>query len=84
METEAFEKAMASVLEIGATQPIALMCAEANVRRCHRWLISDWLHVRGFEVRHISSRSHSEPHVLTEFARLDGTRIVYDGRRKEA
>ncbi len=79
METEAFEKAMAGVLEIATKEPVALMCAEANVERCHRWLISDWLHVRGIEVRHISSSAPTTLHVFTDFARLEGTRIIYDG-----
>ena len=79
METASFERAMDEVLEIAANQSVALMCAEANVERCHRWLISDWLQVRGIEVRHISSDAPTAPHVLTDFARLEGTRIIYDG-----
>ena len=79
METESFEKAMAGVMEIAGTQSVALMCAEANVERCHRWLIADWLYVRGIEVRHISATGPAVTHALTSFARVEGTRIIYDG-----
>lgn len=82
METDSFERAMAEVLEIASKETVALMCAEASAERCHRWLISDWLHVRGIEVRHISSGpTAAAPHVFTGFARLEGTRIVYDGQQ---
>jgi hypothetical protein len=45
--------------------------------RCHRSLVSDALLVRGVEVRHILGASRSEPHRLTAFARVEGTRITY-------
>jgi uncharacterized protein (DUF488 family) len=55
------------------------MCAEAVPWRCHRSLIADALLVRGIPVLHIMSASHAEPHHLTPFAQVDGTRITYPG-----
>jgi uncharacterized protein (DUF488 family) len=57
----------------------AIMCAEAVPWRCHRSLIADALLVRGIPVLHIMSASHAEPHHLTPFAHVEGTRITYPG-----
>ncbi len=62
----------------------ALMCAEADWRRCHRRLLSDALGVGGWRVRHILPRrpdgeagGHREPHPLTPFLVVDRGRIAY-------
>jgi uncharacterized protein (DUF488 family) len=55
------------------------MCAEAVPWRCHRQLLADALVVRGVEVRHVTGPSAPSAHRLTPFARVDGTRLVYDG-----
>jgi uncharacterized protein (DUF488 family) len=83
METAEFEAAMAEVLRLSADHRVAVMCAEARVDRCHRRLVSDGLLARGVEVRHITSKTRAVPHTLTPFARLEGTRVIYDGGQPE-
>ena len=54
------------------------MCAEALPWRCHRSLIADALIVRGWSVREILSPREARERKLPEFARRDGTRVIYD------
>jgi uncharacterized protein (DUF488 family) len=79
METAEFAAALEEVLARARTDTVALMCAEAVPWRCHRQLVADALLARGVEVVHIRDRTRSEPHRLTPFARVEGTRVVYDG-----
>jgi hypothetical protein len=53
------------------------MCAESVPWRCHRSLIADALLVRGIAVCEISSAVRARPLVLTPWARVEGTHIVY-------
>lgn len=76
MLTPACEAILAEIQGLGASQRIALMCAEAVPWRCHRQLLADAFLVRGFAVRHILD-DRCEAHRLPPFARPDGTRIVY-------
>ena len=77
MQTADFEAAVNDLLLACKQQVTALMCAEAVPWRCHRSLIADALTVRGVEVRHIMSRDKWQPHKLTAFAQVEGTRITY-------
>lgn len=77
MRTEAFEAALAGVIDLSRAQPTALMCAEAVWWRCHRSLIADLLTARGFEVRHILDASTPRPHRIHESARIDGRTVCY-------
>ncbi len=79
MQTDEFEGHLATLLARAAAAPTAIMCAEAVPWRCHRQLVADALVVRGREVRHILGAAPAQPHVLTPFARLDGTRLTYPG-----
>jgi uncharacterized protein (DUF488 family) len=78
MQTPAFAAALDELLE-WAARPTAIMCAEAVWWQCHRQLIADALVARGVTVRHIMSAAPPQPHHLTEFARVDGTRVTYPG-----
>ena len=84
MVTPEFAEGLDRVGRLASRRPTALMCAEADWRRCHRRLLSDALGVRGWRVRHILPRrpdgeagGHREPHPLTPFLVVDGGRIAY-------
>jgi uncharacterized protein (DUF488 family) len=77
MQTPEFEEALARTVELAREKPSALMCAEAVPWRCHRSLVADALTVRGIEVFEVIGPSAPNPHKLTPFAQVHGTRIVY-------
>lgn len=80
METAPFAAALGQVIAQARRHTVVLMCAEALPWRCHRQLVADALLTRGVEVVHILDRTHSEPHRMTPFARIEGKRLIYDGR----
>jgi uncharacterized protein (DUF488 family) len=41
---------------------VAVMCAEAQWRRCHRAQLADALAARGWQVVHLGPRGETEPH----------------------
>ncbi len=77
MQTPEFEENLRALMEMARQEQLCLMCAEAVPWRCHRSLIADALTVRGHAVTHIISQHSSQPHRLTPFARVAGTRITY-------
>ncbi len=77
MQTPEFEASLEELIDLARQQRVALMCAEAVPWRCHRSLIADALLVRGFRVEDIMSPTRRQPHRLTPFARVEGTRITY-------
>jgi uncharacterized protein (DUF488 family) len=77
MESESFQAALERLIARSREGRTAVMCAEADWRRCHRRLLSDALVVRGFEVWHIARDGGAERHSLTPFAVVEGTRLVY-------
>ena len=78
MATPAFAAALGRVVD-GASEPQALMCAEAVPWRCHRQLIADALVVSGLEVQHILSPSRTETHALRVEARVTAEgHLVYE------
>jgi len=77
MQTPAFAQAIDELIGIAASQPTAIMCAEAVPWRCHRSLIADALLVRGIEAVEIVSPTRTTLHALTPFARVAGTAITY-------
>jgi uncharacterized protein (DUF488 family) len=84
MQTEEFAQGLRELRELTAEGPLALMCAEAVRWRCHRSLVADALYACGVEVRHITSRTRAEPHKITPFAELHGTRVLYPGNSEPA
>ena len=72
-----FASAVRKLMALAKKDRCAIMCAEGNPFRCHRSLVADALTVRGVEVLHISSRKSARKHMLTSFAKVDGTRITY-------
>ncbi len=79
MQTDEFANAVESLIRLANEHRLAIMCAEGNPFRCHRSLVADALTVRGVQVLHISSRKTAKEHVLTPFAKVDGTRVTYPG-----
>ena len=77
MQMPEFEAALDELIVMARGQLTAIMCAEALPRRCHRSLIADALSVRGAIVKHIMSLERAEPHRVTPFARVEGTRVTY-------
>jgi uncharacterized protein (DUF488 family) len=77
MESDEFAAGLSRLLELAARRRTAVMCAEAQWWRCHRRLVSDALVARGWTVTHLGSRGETEPHRLTEFAVVEGERVVY-------
>jgi len=77
MQTPEFAANIDRLIELAHRQGTAIMCAEAVQWRCHRSLVADALVARGIPVQHIHSAKRAQPHHLTSFARLQGTRIVY-------
>jgi uncharacterized protein (DUF488 family) len=77
MESEEFAAALGRLMELAHERRVALMCAEAQWRRCHRRLLSDALVARGAEVMHIDASGGIEPHRLTEFALVERGRVSY-------
>jgi len=77
MQTPEFEAGLEALIEAAAGARTVIMCAEAVPWRCHRSLIADALSARGIGVEHILSATRAEPHALTAFATLEGTRVTY-------
>lgn len=81
MQTPEFALALDELLAAAPHAGTAIMCAEAVPWRCHRSLVADALTVRGVKAEDITytakGASRREPHRLTKFARVDGTRLWY-------
>jgi uncharacterized protein (DUF488 family) len=80
MQTAEFRENLDKLIELSRETQTAIMCAEALPWRCHRSLVADALVVRGIPVNHIMTANSAPAHKLTGFARVSGTRIVYDGK----
>jgi uncharacterized protein (DUF488 family) len=77
-DTPAFAAALRELEAMAREQPTAVMCAEARWWQCHRRLLADHLLVAGWQVQHIMGLGRPRPHQLSDIARLDGNRIIYD------
>jgi uncharacterized protein (DUF488 family) len=81
MATALFRSALDGVLADAAHLRTAVMCSEAVYWRCHRRLIADAAELLlGVAVRHLGHDGRLTAHRLTEGARADDGRVVYDGR----
>jgi uncharacterized protein (DUF488 family) len=77
MQTEEFQGALETLIEMRCGKRVAIMCAEAVPWRCHRSLVADALGVHDVPVVEILSESTWRTHKLTPFALVDGMRITY-------
>lgn len=77
MQTAAFNAALSQLLDIAATQTVAIMCAEALPWRCHRSLVSDALIAHGVQVCNIMSMTVTKPGVIHAFAQVQDGNVTY-------
>ena len=77
MASEEFRKDLAWLVEAARERRVAVMCAEAQWRRCHRRLLADALVVEGLEVVHLGARGQREAHEQTPFAVVEDGRLRY-------
>jgi len=77
MQTERFDAALKSLVELAESARVAIMCAEGNPFRCHRSLVADALEARGVHVAHISGVGEGRRHRITPSAKVVGTRVTY-------
>jgi uncharacterized protein (DUF488 family) len=82
METPEFAAAIERLVERAKSERIAYLCSEAVWWRCHRGLISDYLKVRGHEVRHIQDEKRTEEHPYTSAARVVNGELSYRGEKE--
>jgi len=80
MQTPEFGENLNQLMELAASVPTAIMCAEAVPWRCHRSLIADALVARGIAVTEILSATKSQPHTLTPFAIVEGEQVTYPAK----
>jgi len=79
MESEEFEKGVASLLELASQGRTTVMCAESLWWRCHRSLIADYLKAKGIVVTHILDEKKTELHPFTPAARIVNGKLSYRG-----
>lgn len=77
MQTREFKEGLQKLITTARRKIVAIMCSEAVPWRCHRSLIGDALLVRGIDVEDIFSITSIKPHVLTPWAKVEGTTITY-------
>lgn len=77
MQTKEFENTLDELIEKSQDAQTVIMCAEAVPWRCHRSLVGDALTVRDIEVIDIISEKSAQPHRMTPFAHVSGTRVTY-------
>jgi uncharacterized protein (DUF488 family) len=83
MQTAAFAGEIDWLVGLPELDSVVVMCAEAVPWRCHRSLIGDAVLARRIGVEDIlvdkDCRSSRRAHAMTEFARVEGTRVWYPG-----
>jgi len=77
MQTEPFQDALQTLIQMSRQKRVAIMCAEAVPWRCHRSLVADALSARAVPVIEILSESNYRTHKLTPFAQVKGMRVTY-------
>jgi len=77
MLTTDFANAFRALLTLAQNQRTAMMCTEANWRRCHRRLIADHLVRRGIEVLHIIDTGPPQEHSPLQVTRVKRGRPTY-------
>ena len=73
-----FIDAVDKLVDVGGRRRVALMCAEADHRQCHRQFIADALTTRGVPVTHIGHDDGLQPHVAHSCLRVECGALRYD------
>ena len=73
--SDAFQDALAQLLELGHRQTCVVLCSEAVWWRCHRRIVADYLLQHGETVLHVMNAGRIEPATMTPGAKAqpDGT-----------
>ena len=77
MQTEPFQDALQTLIQMSRPKRVAIMCAEAVPWRCHRSLVADALGARAVPVIEILSENSYRTHKLTPFAQVEGMQVTY-------
>lgn len=77
MQSDEFKKSLEDLLSLAKRSGVAIMCAEAVPWRCHRFLLSDALVARGFDVEHIISQKSVRKHKLSSLAKVENSKVTY-------
>ena len=72
-----FQTTVNELETLAAEKHTAIMCAEALPWQCHRRVLADVLIARGWKVLDIFPDGKIKPHLLTEFARVEGEHVTY-------
>ncbi len=78
MASPGFVAAIDELLVPAEHAPLVVMCAERLPWQCHRYLISDYLIVRGLSVIHLMALDKSQPHILNPLVRVVDAKLIYD------
>jgi uncharacterized protein (DUF488 family) len=80
MASPEFDRGLAWLEDAAVKRRACVMCAEAPWWRCHRRLLADALVARGWSVTHIGVGEPAR-HELTDFAVVEGGRVIYPRRQ---
>ena len=80
-DTPGFGAGLEQLITLALATRTATMCSEGLWWRCHRRIIADHMHLRGWNIRHVMPDGKLVAHVLAEFASVRDSRIVYDGNQ---
>lgn len=78
MQSSGFAGAIDELAAAAGKTGLAIMCAERLPWQCHRYLISDYLIMRGLAVIHLISLQKSQTHRMNPFARISDRQLIYD------
>jgi uncharacterized protein (DUF488 family) len=78
MESDAFRRAAAQLLNMAGKAPTAILCAERLPEQCHRRLIADYLTLQGARVIHLIELADTREHLLSPEARRESAQLVYE------
>jgi uncharacterized protein (DUF488 family) len=77
MLTDEFERGLMQLMALISIGTVAVFCAEADWKKCHRRFLADMLTVRGIKVVHLSGEGHGMDHVLPAGIEIKKDKLVY-------